>query len=414
MDQTTFNFDERINRYGTNSVKWEFHVKKERLEYREPDLDSPVENAYLPMWVADMDFKCAPAIVDALAERARQGVYGYSAPTDSYYEAVIGWAQRRHGWKIERDWIVLTPGVVPAIKYAVQAFIKPGEKVLIQPPVYHPFRFSIENNGAVVKTSPLIYENGCYRMDFDDLAKKAADPGVKMAILCSPHNPVGRVWEPDELKKYAEICLENNLLVIADEVHCDLIYKDYTFTAYATKCEEPQFQNSIICRAASKSFNLAGLSTSSTIIPNEAIREQYLQVISRSGSINGNTFGLVATEAAFNHGAPWLDAAMDYIEENLKYMENFFSEHLPEIKIVHPEGTYLVWVDFSALGLDRDARKKIFLEEAQLSLDEGELFGEEGQGFERFNIACPRAILVEALERVRNAVRKRLAETPAA
>lgn len=398
-----FRFDEKINRKGTHSVKWEFVLENDKLinrGYADPEKGN---NRLLPMWVADMDFRCPPAVIEALAARAEQGIYGYSFPTDSYYEAVINWAARRHGWTVERDWILLTPGIVPALNMLVQTYIASGEKVLIQPPVYYPFARAIENNGGETVSNSLIYENGRYRMNFDDLAQKAADPAVKMAILCNPHNPVGRVWTPDELTQFSEICLENNVLVVSDEVHCDLIYRESTFTSIA-KIGDTFLQNSIICTAASKTFNLAGLQTSNIIIPDEELRERFAKTIERNGVYTMNAFGLIATETAYTHGEAWLEAVMDYVEENYRFMKAYMAEHLPQLNIIHPEGTYLVWVDFRELGMDPAARKEMMMEQARVNLDEGELFGAEGEEFERFNIACPRSTLKDVLDRIKTAI----------
>jgi cystathionine beta-lyase len=354
----------------------------------------------LPMWVADMDFRCPPAVVEALTERAQQGIFGYSMACDSYYEAVISWIDRRYHWQAERDWIVITPGVVPAVNMAVETFVKPGQKVLLQQPVYYPFFDAIRNNGAEIISNSLLYEDGRYVMDFDDLAQKAADPDVTMAILCSPHNPVGRVWTAAELARFGQICQENDVLVVADEIHCDLIYSDRQFIPYAT-VDERFLQNAIICTAASKSFNLAGLKISNIIIPDEALRQDFMQTAWSHGLFGANAFGLVAVEAAYNHGEEWLAAVMAYVEENYRFMAAYIAEHLPQLEMVRPEGTYLVWVDFRALGLDPEARKLMMMEVAKVYLDEGEMFGPEGEGFERFNIACPRSILEEAMGRIK-------------
>ncbi len=396
----TFDFDQEIDRRGTNCTKWEFINDGDTYIFGDHADPKHGRDRLLPMWVADMDFRCPPAVVEALTERGRQGIFGYSEPCDSYYEAVMGWIDRRHGWQIERDWIVITPGVVPAIKVLIQSFVKPGEKVLIQRPVYYPFFDAIRDNGAEIVSNTLIYQDGRYIMDFDDLAQKAADPDLKMAILCSPHNPVGRVWTAEELARFGRICLENNVLVISDEVHCDLIYSDQNFTTFA-KAHEDFAQKSIVCTAASKSFNLAGLKISSIIIPDEARRGKFIATGTRNGLFGTNAFGLVAVEAAYNYGEEWLAAVMAYVEGNYRFMVEYIGEHLPQLKVVRPEGTYLVWVDFRALGLDPQMRKELLMEKAKIYLDEGEMFGPEGEGFERFNIACPRSILEEAMERIK-------------
>jgi cystathionine beta-lyase len=357
----------------------------------------------LPMWVADMDFHCPSPVIEAMTARAEQGIFGYSRPTDSYYEAVINWLQRRHGWTVERDWIALSPGVVTAISMLVQSCTMSGDKVLIQRPVYYPFTNVIESNGRLVVSNSLLYEHGRYSMDFEDLSARASDPAVKMAILCSPHNPVGRVWSAGELARFGEICLENGVLVVSDEVHADLIYKGNSFTSFAS-ISELFCANSVTCTAASKSFNLAGLKTSNIIIPDEALRESFVQEVERNGLYGANSFGIVATEAAYNHGEAWLESVMEYVEGNYRFMVAYLAQQLPQLRVVPAEGTYLVWIDFRELGLSPGDRRELLLNQARVLLDEGELFGPEGEGFERINIACPRSILVEALERIGAAV----------
>ena len=398
----TFNFDEKINRRGSHSVKWEYMMDGVEFTYQ----DHSREDGLVPMWVADMDFRCPPAVIEALKARVEHGIFGYSVPPDSYYKTVMNWVARRHGWQVEQDWIMLSSGVVPALSMLVQTFLSPGEKVLIQPPVYYPFFWTIEKNGGEVVSNSLRYEQGRYCMDFEDLAQKAADPSVKIAILCNPHNPVGRVWSREELVQFGQICLENEVLVVSDEIHGDLIYPNQTFISSGTLGESFR-QNSIICIAASKTFNIAGLQTSNIIIPNQALREPFAQTLERNGLWFPNLLGVVATEAAYNHGEVWLEAVMTYVEENYRFMVAYMAEHLPQLKIIPPEGTYLVWVDCRALEMDPAARKQMMREQARVYLDEGELFGPEGEGFERFNIACPRATLKEALDRLKGAIESR-------
>ncbi len=398
-----FNFDEEVDRRGTHSVKWEFTFGGDRIAYTDHADPKYGANRVLPMWVADMDFRVPPAVIEALADRVAHGIFGYTVPTDSYYEAVIGWMARRYGRSIEREWITLAPGIVPAVNMMVQAFIEPGDKVLIQPPVYYPFFAAVQNNGGEIVSNSLVVEDDYYRMDFDDLAQKAADPAVKMAILCSPHNPVSRVWTREELTRFGKICLENDVLVISDEIHCDLIYDGVEFTSFAS-INDDFAQKSIVCTAPSKTFNLAGLKTSNVIIQDQALREKFAQALERNGLHGGSAFGIVATEAAYNHGEAWLEAVMAYIQDNYRFMAAYIAEHLPQLKVIPPEGTYLVWVDCRALGLDAAARKKLMMQDAKLFLDNGEMFGPEGEGFERFNIACPRSILAEALARLKTAV----------
>ncbi|MCP5094015.1 MAG: putative C-S lyase, partial [Chloroflexi bacterium] len=286
-------------------------------------------------------------------------------PTDSYFNAVINWFERRYDRAMEKEWIVTTPGVVSALYMLIQTFTNPGDKVLIQRPVYHPFFMGIESNGRKVVSNTLVMSDGRYKMDFDDLAAKAADPDVKMALLCSPHNPVGRVWNAEELRRFGEICLENDVLVISDEIHCDLIFKDVTFTSFANISDEFS-QKSIVCTAPSKTFNLAGLKTSNIIIPDQEMREQFQATMKRNGIWGTVSLGLVATEAAYNHGEAWLDAVMAYIEANYQLMNAFIKEHLPQFALTKQEGSYLVWLDCRALEMDNDTREAFFMEEMKL------------------------------------------------
>ena len=399
----TYNFDAEIDRRGTHSVKWEYIFDNGKP--RHTDLADPKYGAerLLPMWVADMDFRAPPAVIEALVARAQHGVFGYTMPGDSYYQAVIDWMARRYGRSVQRDWFVMTPGVVTALNLLVRTFVQPGDKVLVQQPVYHPFFHVIENNGAEIVSNSLVLENGRYHMDFDDLAAKAADPAVKMAILCSPHNPIGRVWSRDELTRFGETCLANDVLVVSDEIHCDLIHPGSAFTSFAAISEEFN-QKSIVCTAPSKTFNLAGLKTSNILVPDPDLRAAFNKTCERAGLMGGNVFGVTAAEAAYTHGEAWLTEAMAYIHDNYRFMAEYLAKNLPQIKVIEPQGTYLVWVDFRALGLDPARRKQLLMEEARVYLDEGEMFGVEGTGFERFNLACPRSILAEALARIKTAV----------
>jgi len=399
----SYHLDTEFNRQGTHSMKWEFIVKDGQFEYGDHADKKHGKDRLLPMWVADMDFRCPPAVIDALVKRAQHGIFGYTAPTDSYFDAVIGWMKARYGWDVDQEWITLAPGIVPALNMLIQGLVSPGDKILIQRPVYYPFMSAIENNGAEIVSNSLLYKNGRYTMDFDDLAAKAADPAVKMAILCSPHNPVSRVWTREELIRFGEICIENNVIVVSDEIHCDLIFSGQTFTAFAT-ISDSFAENSIICTAASKTFNLAGLKTSNIIIQNEQWRAKFRGRLDVNGLKVQNSFGIVALEAAYKYGQEWLAAVIGYVQANYEFMAAYMAEHLPQVTIIPPEGTYLIWCDFNQLGLSSEARKTLMMEHARVYLDEGEMFGPEGEGFERFNLACPRSILAEALERIKIAV----------
>ena len=396
-------FDEEYDRRGTHSVKWEFIPGEEDPPQLKHTARCFGPDRVLPMWVADMDFRCPEPVVEALIARAEHGIYGYSAPTSAFYQSVVNWMERRHGWKIDPQWICLTPGVVPALNMLVRTFTTQGNKVLIQPPVYHPFYRAVENNHSQVITNVLVLENGRYRMDFGDLESKCKDPEVKMAILCSPHNPVGRVWTRDELIEFGRICIENNVLIVSDEIHGDLIYHDHVFTPLA-KISDAFAQNSVICTAPSKTFNMAGLKTSCIIIPNHDLRVQFQKTLQSNGLFGVNTFGAVALQTAYDHGEEWLQDVLEYVEGNLDYLEAYVDENIPQLNVIRPEGTYLVWLDCRRLELGRTELQQLMSEKARLYLDDGFIFGPEGEGFVRINIACPRKVLVEAVDRIREAV----------
>jgi len=396
-------FDTQVDRRGTSSLKWEFIQCGEDLLHWEQTDRFFGEDRTLPMWVADMDFRSPKPVVDALIARAKHGIYGYSSPTQAFYQSVVKWMRKRHGWEIAPDWICTTPGVVPALNMLVHTFVSPGDRVLIQPPVYYPFYGAIENNAAELAINPLVYEDSRYRMDFADLEAKCRDPRVKMAILCSPHNPVGRVWTREELVRFGETCIDNDVLIVSDEIHGDLIYKGHVFTPFAG-ISDAFAQNSVVCTAPSKTFNLAGLQTSCIIIPNHELRSRFERTLQCNGLYGINTFGVVALQAAYDHGEEWLEEVLEYIEGNLEYLEQYVAEHIPQLTVIRPEGTYLVWLDCRRLRLGKWELKRLMLEEAGVYLDEGFIFGPEGEGFERINIACPRTILVEALDRIRQAI----------
>ena len=400
-----YNFDAEVSRRDTNSVKWEFMKGDEDRPQLQHTHRFFGKNRTLPMWVADMDFISPRSVVDALTARAQHGIYGYTAPTQDFYQSVVRWMQRRHDWEIAPEWICITPGVVPALNMLVRAFVSPGDRVLIQPPVYRPFYRAIENNNAELALNPLVYEDGRYRMDIEDLEAKCRDPKVKMAILCNPHNPVGRVWTREEIAQFGEICIDHGVLVVSDEIHGDLIYKGNIFTPFAN-ANDSFSQNSIICTSPSKTFNLAGLQTSCVVIPNEDLRSSFNKVLQSNGLSGISAFGVVAVQAAYDHGEEWLVQVLEYIEDNLKYLEQYIAEHIPQLTVVRPEGTYVVWLDCHRLRLGKWELKQFMLEEAKVYFEEGFIFGPEGEGFERINIACPRSILVEALDRIRQTVGK--------
>lgn len=399
----TYDFDEEINRFDTHCVKWEFEFDEKHAFQTDRAHPKHGVDQLLPLWVADMDFRSPPAVIEALQERAAHGIFGYNAPGDCYYEAFQMWTAEHYGRLIDREWIVLSPGVVAALDNMVQAFTAPGDKIIVQPPVYYPFFNTVENNGRVISRNPLKLNGTRYEMDFEDLAKKAADPAATLAILCSPHNPVGRVWTAEELARFGQICRDNNVLVISDEIHADLIFDGYEFTSYASISEDFA-ESSIVCTAPSKTFNLAGLKLSNIIVQNEEMRDTFVEALRRNGLSGTNTFGIVAAEAAYRHGEAWLQAAMDYIQDNYRFLQTYIAENIPQLTVMPIEGTYLAWLDFGALGLDQAQREALLMGEAKVWLNEGSMFGPEGEGFQRINIACPRTLLARALERIKTAV----------
>lgn len=395
-----WNFDQIIDRNGTCSMKWEPAVLNAKY--------GPDSENLLPLWVADMDFHAPPCVRQAMQERLNHGVFGYTIHDQAYDLALAEWLQRRHGWAIKPEWVLTAPGIVPAVNYMVQRFSKPGDHVLIQTPVYYPFAASITANGRMICDNPLKISNGRYEMDDEDLREKTSDPRVKLAILCSPHNPVGRVWSRDELTRFGDICMDNNVLVIADEIHCDLVMPGHVHTCFAG-INEDFSMHSITANAPSKTFNLAGLAQSSLIIPNPEIRRdmgiffETLGVNSRGG---GTLFGGVAAKAAWKKGEPWLQDLLQYLYANFLYLRETVETALPGVKVHDLEGTYLPWIDLNPLGLAPEKIISIVEKEAGLALDHGDWFGVNGAGYERINIACPRAILEKAVTALVNAFRQ--------
>jgi len=389
-----FDFDTIYDRRNTGSLKYDLAPK-----YGLPE-------DVLPMWVADMDFRSPECVVEAIIERARHGIFGYSEAPRGYFEALEKWYKERHGWQIQPSWLVKASGVVYALAQAVRALTEEGDAVLIQEPVYYPFRHVVEQNGRRPVVSELVNDNGAYRVDFDDFERKIRENDVRLFILCSPHNPVGRVWTREELERMGDICLKYDVKVASDEIHADFVYPGYKHTVFAAV--KPEFeQNSVILTAPTKTFNLAGLHISNIFIPNPVLREKYQKETAKSGMSQLGIMGMVACKAAYEGGGAWLDALMEYLTGNLAFMRDFLRARLPELKLVEPEGTYLVWVDFRALGMSAEELERFIKHEARLWLDGGTMFGAAGAGFQRFNIACPRAVLQEAMERLEKAVRSR-------
>lgn len=386
-------FDTVPNRRGTNCFKYDFA--------REMGMPEDV----LPLWVADMDFPTAPAVLERLHALAEHGIFGYTGVKDAYFSAVHNWYAQRFGWETQRSWLVTTPGVVFAIAIAIRAFTQKGDAILIQQPVYYPFANKVTENDRQLVVNPLILKNGRYEMDFADMERKIADNHVKMLLLCSPHNPVGRVWTKEELLRVGEICQKYGVLVVSDEIHADFTYAGHTHRVFASvKSEFADF--TITCTAPSKTFNLAGLQNSNIFIPNRQLRHAYKKELSACGCGGTNCMGMAACQAAYEAGADWLEQLKQYLAGNLAYVRQFLREKLPDIALIEPEGTYLVWLDLRKLGLTEQQQRQLIVQDAKLWLDTGTLFGQGGEGFERINIACPRATIEQAMQRLERAVHK--------
>lgn len=378
-----YDFDKIIPRRGTNSYKW----------------DIPEEEGVLPMWVADMDFPAAPAVVRAVERRATHGIYGYTKVPDAYYEAVVGWFARRHGWRIRPEWIIYTSGVVPAVSAVIQALTEPGDRVIVQTPAYNCFFSSIRNSGCELSANRMLYREGRYTVDFDDLEAKAADPKAELLLLCNPHNPSGRVWTPAELRHIGEICLRHGVLVVSDEIHCELTYEGHDYTPFATLSEEFQ-RRSVTCISPSKAFNLAGLQIANIVAADGDIRRRIDRAININEVCDVNPFGVEALIAAYNEGGEWLDALRKYLWENFRYLVMYLAEHLPELTVVPLEGTFLAWIDCRALSVGSERMAQRLMDEAWLMVNPGTLYGPGGEGFIRLNFACPRPLLTDGLERL--------------
>ena len=387
------NFNIVVNRKNTNCLKYDFAVRRGRPEN------------VLPLWVADMDFKVAPEITQAIEKRVAHGIFGYSEVKEEYFEAVSAWMEQKHGWHVKEDWLVKTPGVVFALAMAVQAFTEPGDAVIIQQPVYYPFSEVIADNGRRIVDNTLeLKEDGKYHINFEDFEQKVKENHVKLFLLCSPHNPVGRVWTKEELKKIAAICRKYDVIVVSDEIHEDFVFngKHQVFADLSENAEN----RTITCTAPSKTFNLAGLQVSNIWIANPKLREKFKKQIAAAGYSQLNTLGLTACEAAYRYGGEWHAELLGYLKSNLNVLREFLQTRLPEVKLIEPEGTYLVWLDFGSLGLTEEQREELLTKKAGIWLDSGAIFGAAGEGFERINIACPRSILKDALERIDRAVRQ--------
>ncbi|WP_321369954.1 MalY/PatB family protein [uncultured Draconibacterium sp.] len=383
------NFDEKVVRRGTNSYKW----------------DSKTNDDIIPLWVADMDFKTAQPIIDALSNRVQHGIFGYTKVPDAYYNAVISWFGRRHNFTIEKEWMIYTIGVVPAISATILALTEPGDKVIVQEPVYNCFFSSIRNNQCESFSNDLIYKDGKYTIDFDDLEKKAADPKAKVMLLCNPHNPAGRVWTKEELEKIGEICFRNNVIVVSDEIHCDLVHPGHTHIPFASLGQQ-FLENSVTCVAPSKTFNLAGLQIANILTYDPEIRKKIDKAININEVCDVSPFAVEGLIAAYTHedSEKWLDNLRAYLWDNYLLVKEYFAENFPQFPILPLEATYLVWIDTSVLNIKSEKLTELLIEKGNVWLNEGTVYGKAGEGFMRLNIACPRATLQEGLNRMKKAI----------
>ena len=380
-----YDFDQLLNRRGSHSVKW----------------DEPEQEGVIPMWVADMDFMAAPAIQEALRKRVEHGVFGYTLVPDAYYDAIVNWFGRYHHWTIDRQDIIYTTGVVPAISCAIQALTMGGENVLIQTPVYNCFFSSIRNSGSNIVENPLKRRGDTYVIDFDDFERKCADEKTTAFLLCNPHNPAGRVWTKEELTRMNDICMRHHVRVISDEIHCELVMPGYTFTPFASISEACR-DNSVTLNSPSKSFNIAGLQIANIICHDPAMRRRINRQVNINEVCDVNPFGVEALMAAYNDSRDWLVALNDYLWENYQALCRFCEEQLPQWKVLKLEGTYLPWVDITATGMTSDALADLLLREAKVMVNSGTMYGAQtGEGYIRLNIACPRVRMLEGLERIK-------------
>ncbi len=385
-----YDFNQVLDRKDSNSIKWNMG----KMEYGTDDI--------LPMWVADMDFKVADEILNALREPTDHGIIGYDLLPDSFFNSIINWIYNKYKWNVEKEWISFIPGIVPGISVATNAFTKEDDEILIQPPVYHPFYRVAENNGRKIVENPLKLNNEKYDMDFQDMKDKITER-TKLAVLCSPHNPVGRVWTRDDLEEFGNTCIDKGLIIVSDEIHCDLTFKGHEHIPTAAISEDLAM-NTITLMAPSKSFNIPGLFASVAIIPNKDIRNKFNKKLEQLELTHANTFSVAGFTAAYNHGGQWLEQALKYMEENADYAVEFINENIKGVKTYKPEGTYLLWLDFNELAKTPEELNNLLIEKGKVMLNNGEMFGHGGQGFFRLNIGCPRKTLEDGLKRIKQAV----------
>ena len=388
---TSYDFDRIIDRTGTGCLKYDFHAARGKA----PDLT--------PLWVADMDFALPAETLDTLKQRVDHGIFGYTQPLQPYYDAVLGWIEQHQHWTPQQEWLVTTPGVVFALACAVRAFTQPGAAVLIQQPVYYPFKNVIVDNGRTLVNAPLSYADGAYSIDFAAFEEAIVESGAKLFILCNPHNPASRVWTRDELSQIARICTAHDVIVVSDEIHADFIWGERAFCSYGSLGEEAGDQW-VVCTAPSKSFNIAGLQISNIFIPNPELRRRFRSARGATGYDEPSTLGLAATQACYTLGQEWFAQACDYLYANICFMRDYLAARAPRLRMVECPGTYLTWVDCTALGLDAGGIRELVEDKARLWLDLGDMFGQDGAGFIRFNVACPRSTLERALEQLCDAV----------
>jgi cysteine-S-conjugate beta-lyase len=385
-----WNFDEPVKREGTDCIKYD--LREETFG----------DKNVIPMWVADMDFKTPDFIANALQKRVSHEIYGYSFRPPEYFLSIIDWIKCRHGWKVEKDWISFCPGIVPALNFCTLAFTQPGDSIIVQPPVYFPFFSAVETHGRKLIHNRLIESNGKWVMDYDALIA-SIDSQTKMIIISNPHNPVGRVWSREELNNLADICLKNNILILSDEIHCDLVLPGFTHTPMASISEKIA-DITITCIAPSKTFNLAGLSTASVIISNTALRKSFNRVVENLHVNGGNIFGTIASIAAYSYGHQWLDSLLTYIDNNIDYVEDYCSKMIPEIIPIKPEATYMIWLDCRKFGMNGKELRSFFINNAGIGMNEGSTFGPGGEGFMRMNIATTYQTVMKAMEQIEKAV----------